>query len=332
MAKGKHSKQRVPRVDDILAGDRRALATAITLIESTRPDDRAAAEDLLRTFLAHSGKAVRIGISGAPGVGKSTFIEAFGMRVIGHGHRIAVLAVDPSSTRSGGSILGDKTRMAELARSERSFIRASPAGGTLGGVARRTRDAMLACEAAGFDIVLVETVGVGQSEVAVADMVDLFMLLVQPGGGDELQGIKRGVVELADLVVVTKADGALKEQAGHTEADFKSALSLLGGSGPWQPRVMTCSALEGRGLDEIWAAIESHRVALGTEGALAAKRTGQAKASMWREVEEALVATLRADDRLAGATAELERAVAAGEMTPGVAARQIVEAFLARRS
>ncbi len=332
MAKGKRSVGRVPRADNVLAGDRRALATAITLIESTQDDDRAAAEDLLETFLAHSGKAVRIGVSGAPGVGKSTFIEALGGLVIDRGHRIAVLAIDPSSTRSGGSILGDKTRMVGLAQRKGSFIRASPTGGTLGGVARRTRDAMLACEAAGFDIVLVETVGVGQSEVAVADMVDFFMLLIQPGAGDELQGIKRGVVELADMVVVTKADGVLADQAAHTEADFGSALSLFGRSGPWTPCVMTCSASEGRGLDEIWTAIERHRATMARDDALEAKRAVQAKAWLWHEVEESLIAALRADDRLAPIAATLEAAVAAQELTPGAAARRIVESFMGARA
>ena len=332
MVKGRRPVGGIPRVDDILAGDRRALATAITLIESTRDDDRPAAEALLRALLAHPGKAIRIGISGAPGVGKSTFIEAFGERVIEGGRRIAVLAIDPSSTWSGGSILGDKTRMAGLARRKGSFIRASPTGGTLGGVARRTRDAMLVCEAAGFDIVMVETVGVGQSEVAVSDMVDLFMLLVQPGAGDELQGIKRGVVERADMVVVTKADGALADQAAHAEADFGSALALLGRRGPWAPCVMTCSAREGHGLDEVWAAIERYRATMMRGGALEAKRAGQAKAWLWREVEESLIAALRADRRLAPTAATLEAAVAANELTPGAAARRIVDSFVGRRA
>ena len=255
MTSGGYTAGRVPTVVDILAGDRRALAAAITLIESTREEDREPAEALLQALLPHAGKAVRLGISGAPGVGKSTFIEAFGTRAIAAGRRLAVLAIDPSSERSGGSILGDKTRMPELARSEKSFVRASPTGGTLGGVARRTRDAMIACEAAGFDLVMVETVGVGQSEAAVADMVDLFMLLVQPGAGDELQGIKRGVVERADIVVVTKTDGALEGPAAHAKADFEAALSLHSGEGPWTPCVIACSSIEGHGLDEIADAV-----------------------------------------------------------------------------
>ena len=325
-----HGPGRVPPVADILAGDRRALAAAITLIESTREDDREPAEDLLQALLPHAGKAVRLGISGAPGVGKSTFIEAFGTRAIAAGRRIAVLAIDPSSERSGGSILGDKTRMPELARSERSFIRATPTGGTLGGVARRTRDAMIACEAAGFDLVMVETVGVGQSEAAVADMVDLFMLLVQPGAGDELQGIKRGVMERADIVVVTKADGALEGPAAHAKADFEAALMLHAGGGPWTPRVIACSSVEGTGLDEIAGAVERHRKAMAKDGALEAKRAAQASTWLWREVEESLVAALHADERLAPAVAALEADVAAQTLTPAAAARRIVQRLLER--
>ena len=328
MTGGRRAAGRAPPVADILAGDRRALAAAITLIESTREGDRALAEDMLQALLPHTGTAVRLGISGAPGVGKSTFIEAFGTRAVAAGRRLAVLAVDPSSTLSGGSILGDKTRMPELARSERSFIRASPAGGVLGGIARRTRDAVLVCEAAGFDLVMVETVGVGQSEAAVADMVDLFMLLVQPGAGDELQGIKRGVVEHADIVVVTKADGALAAEAAHTQADFEAALSLRPGNGPWTPRVIACSALEGTSLDEIADALERHRAAMTEGGALESKRASQATAWLWREVEESLAAALRTDRRLAPAVSALEADVAAQTLTPGGAARRIIAQIL----
>ena len=325
-----HGPGQAPPVADILAGDRRALATAITLIESTREEDRAAAEDLLQVLLPHAGKAVRLGISGAPGVGKSTFIEAFGMRQIAAGRRLAVLAIDPSSERSGGSILGDKTRMPELARSDESFVRASPTGGTLGGVARRTRDVMLACEAAGFDLVMVETVGVGQSEAAVADMTDLYMLLVQPGAGDELQGIKRGVMERADIVVVTKADGALEGPAAHAKADFEAALMLHAGDGPWTPCVIACSSVEGSGLDEIADAVERHRAAMAKDGALEAKRAAQASAWLWREVEDSLVAALHADERLAPAVAALEAEVTTQTLTPGAAARRIVQRLLER--
>ena len=319
-----------PPVDDILAGDRRALATAITLIESMREEDREPAEALLQALLPHAGNAVRLGISGAPGVGKSTFIETFGTRAIAAGRRLAVLAIDPSSERSGGSILGDKTRMPELARSERSFIRATPTGGALGGVARRTRDAMIACEAAGFDLVMIETVGVGQSEAAVADMVDLFMLLVQPGAGDELQGIKRGVMERADIVVVTKADGALEAPAAHAKADFEAALSLHAGEDPWTPCVMACSSVEGHGLDEIAEAVERHRTALTQGGALAAKRAAQARAWLWREVEDSLMASLRADGRLAPAVEALEAEVTTQTLAPSAAARRIVQRLLNR--
>ena len=325
-----HSPGQAPPVADILAGDRRALATAITLIESTREGDRAAAEDLLQALLPHAGRAVRLGISGAPGVGKSTFIEAFGSRAIAAGRRLAVLAIDPSSERSGGSILGDKTRMPELARSDQSFVRASPTGGTLGGVARRTRDVMLACEAAGFDLVMVETVGVGQSEAAVADMTDLYMLLVQPGAGDELQGIKRGVMERADIVVVTKADGALEGPAAHAKADFEAALSLHAGEGPWMPCVIACSSIEGTGLDGIADAVERYRATMVEDGALEAKRAAQASTWLWREVEESLVAALHADERLAPAVATLEADVAAQTLTPGAAARRIVQRLLER--
>ena len=330
MTRGTRSAGHAPSVAAILAGDRRALAAAITLIESTREDDRAAAEELLQALLPHAGKARRVGISGAPGVGKSTFIEAFGTRQIAAGRRLAVLAIDPSSTRSGGSILGDKTRMPALARSEESFVRASPTGGTLGGVARRSRDVMLACEAAGFDLVMVETVGVGQSEAAVADMADVFMLLVQPGAGDELQGIKRGVVERADIVVVTKADGDLAAQAAHAKADFEAALSLHAGEGPWTPCVIACSSVEGTGLDAVAAALERHRAALTQAGALEARRAAQASAWLWREVEDSLMATLRADQRLVPAVAALEADVAAGTLTPAAAAHRIVQRLLER--
>ena len=228
----------------VLAGDRRALARAITLVESTRADHRAAAEALLTQVLPHSGQAVRLGITGVPGGGKSTFIEAFGLFLISQGHRVAVLAVDPTSRRSKGSILGDKTRMEELSRAPEAFIRPSPAGRTLGGVARRTREAMLVCEAAGFDVVIVETVGVGQSETAVADMVDMFLLLLQPGSGDELQGFKRGIMELADLVVVNKADGELAPAAERAAAEYRGALQFLRpASKSWKPEVMKCSSL-----------------------------------------------------------------------------------------
>lgn len=309
---------------ELIGGDRRALARAITLIESNRKDHHAEAEALLAQLLPHTGKAVRIGISGPPGVGKSTFIEAFGLHLIGAGHRIAVLAVDPSSPRSGGSILGDKTRMPELAVAPNAFIRPSPASGTLGGVARRTREASLACEAAGFDVVLVETVGVGQSETAVADMVDLFVLLLPPAGGDELQGLKKGVVELADLLLVNKADGDLKPAAGRAVADYRAALHLLRpAAGGWTPLVLPVSALERRGMDEVWRTVGQFRAKLGPAG-LAAKRATQARAWMWKEVEENILSDLRHNARVAAGLKDIESKVIQGVMTPGAAARQLL--------
>src|SRR5689334_3813497 len=274
-------------------GDRRALARAITLVESARADHRDDAVALLDELMPATGGATRVGISGAPGAGKSTFIEALGVHLVDTGHRVAVLAVDPSSTRSGGSILGDKTRMEELSRREHAFIRPSPSGGTLGGVARRTREAMLVCEAAGFDVVLVETVGVGQSEVAVAGMVDVFLLLIAPGAGDELQGVKRGIVELADLVVVNKCDGALADLARTTAADYAHALHLVGPA-----EVLVASALEGTGIDETWSAIEAHVSDARASGSLAARRAEQAREWMWSEVTDTLLDSLRSDPRV----------------------------------
>jgi LAO/AO transport system kinase len=318
----------------VVDGDRRALARAITLVESTRADHRAEAEALLAEVLPHTGGAVRVGISGSPGAGKSTFIEALGIHLVTahpHGeHRVAVLAVDPSSTRSGGSILGDKTRMEQLTRSPDAFVRPSPTGGTLGGVARRTREAMLLCEAAGFDVVLVETVGVGQSEVKVAAMVDLFLVLVAPGGGDELQGLKRGIMELADLVVVNKADGALAETAAHTAADYAAALHLvrprLQG---WIPRVLTCSALTGAGIAEVWDAVAEFRAAVA--GELTGLRARQNREWMWSEVTDTLLDALTADADTAALARRLEAEVAAGSITPTAAARAVVEAHLGAR-
>lgn len=309
---------------ELALGDRRALARAITLIESTRAEDRQAAEALLGRIMPRTGNAIRLGITGAPGVGKSTFIEAFGRMLTGQGRRVAVLAVDPSSRKGGGSILGDKTRMTELARDPKAFIRPSPAGTTLGGVARRTREALLLCEAAGFDVVLVETVGVGQSEVAVADMVDMFLLLLAPGGGDELQGIKRGIMELADLAIVTKADGDLigpaRIAAGEVMAAFR--FMRLASSG-WRPDVKLVSALEGQGLGDVWSAIENFRKTVGPKG-LAARRGDQARAWMWSEVAETLMADLKADAKVAALAVRLETEVAAGRLAPSVAARALL--------
>ncbi len=314
--------------EQVRAGDRRALAQAITLIESTRDDHRGEAEALLEALLPHTGKSVRLGISGVPGVGKSTFIEAFGQDLIAAGHRVAVLAIDPSSQISGGSILGDKTRMEQLAQSPRAYIRPTPTAGTQGGVARRTREAVLVCEAAGFDVVLVETVGVGQSETAVAEMVDMFLLLLLPGSGDELQGLKRGIVELADLVIVNKADGDLLEAAGRVAAEYANALHFLRAATPhWTPRVVTCSALEGTGIGEIWQVVEEYRSAMAAGSAFEERRSRQASSWMWREVDESLSASFRAHPAVKIRISEMEAQVEAGTLTPAAAAQALLAAF-----
>jgi len=315
-------------VEGIRAGDRRSLARSITLTESTRADHRELADEVLGALLAHTGRGTRIGISGPPGVGKSTFIEAFGMHVINQGHRLAVLAIDPSSRRTGGSILGDKTRMADLSHRHEAFIRPSPGSGHLGGVARRTREAMLLCEAAGFDVVIIETIGVGQSEVAVADMVDLFTLLVSPAGGDELQGIKRGIMELADLVVVNKADGDLAAAAGRTRADYSGAVHLLRPKWEaWATEVMTCSALTSTGITEIWDAVTRFIASVGASGELVDARAHQATAWLWSEISDTLIDRFRADPVVAELLHEAEAAVASGLRTPTRAARQLLDRF-----
>jgi len=314
--------------DGVRAGDRRALGRAITLVESRRPDHQDRALALLDLVNEGVGQSVRVGISGAPGVGKSTFIEAIGAELTGAGHRVAVLAVDPSSTRSGGSILGDKTRMENLSRDAAAFIRPSPSGGTLGGVARRTREAMMVCEAAGFNVVIIETVGVGQSETAVSDIVDTFLLLIAPGGGDELQGIKRGIVEIADLVVVNKADGDLAGQAKIIAADYTGALHLLRPATTlWTPQVMMCSALEKVGIGDIWKTVQAHQAALQAGGELGRRREDQARHWMWSEVSESLVLALRDEPEAAALIPKLEAAVAAGKTTPGTAAQILLDAF-----
>jgi LAO/AO transport system kinase len=314
----------------ILSGDRRALARAITLIESRRLDHQEQAQELVGRLLPATGNAVRLGISGTPGAGKSTFIEALGRHVIDLGHRVAVLAVDPSSRRSGGSILGDKTRMQRLAQAPAAFVRPSPTGGTLGGVTRRTREAALACEAAGFDVVVIETVGVGQSEGAVADMVDCFLLLLAPGGGDELQGIKRGIVELADLVVINKADGDLLAAAGRAQADYRAALQLLRPPTPsWTPEVLACSALHEQGIEQIWQAVRRHRQAQEGSDELGRKRARQVRSWLWAEVQAGLADALRADPATAELLAALEDDVGAGRLLPPQAARALIERFRA---
>ncbi|BBK35584.1 putative GTPase [Allostella sp. ATCC 35155] len=314
----------------VLAGQRRALARAITLVESARDDDRPAAEALLARVMPGAGRSIRVGISGVPGVGKSTFIEAFGLHVVGRGHKVAVLAVDPSSKVSGGSILGDKTRMEVLSRNPAAFIRPSPAGRTLGGVARRTREAMVLVEAAGFDVVFVETVGVGQSETAVAEMVDMFLLLLLPAGGDELQGLKKGIVEIADLLLVNKADGDLAAAARRTAADYRGAVRMLRPANPpWKPVVEPVSAQTGAGLAEAWETVERYRRTMTEAGALQRRRAAQARAALWTEIEEGLRAAFRDDPAVAGALDDAERRVAAGRAPPAAAARRLVARFLA---
>jgi LAO/AO transport system kinase len=312
----------------VIAGDRRALGQAITLVESAHPDDREPGNRLLDLLASRSGKSLRIGLSGVPGVGKSTFIEALGNLVIERGHRVAVLAVDPSSSISGGSILGDKTRMELLSRREEAFIRPSPAGTTLGGVARHTRETILLVEAAGFDVVIVETVGVGQSETAVADMTDMFVLLLLPAGGDELQGIKRGIVELADLVVVNKADGALEASANRAVADYRNAVHYLRRrSAGWQVRVEACSALENRGIDKLWLLMEQYRDAQTASGELHSHRAEQGRKWLWSETAENLLAVVREDVDMRNELARLEEEVSSGRMSPRVAADELVGKF-----
>jgi len=313
-----------PTAEAILAGDRRALAKAITLVESQLPADRDAAQALLTSLLPHTGRSIRVGITGVPGVGKSTFIEAFGQHVIDQGHRLAVLAVDPSSPVAGGSILGDKTRMETLSRSESAFIRPSPAGKALGGVAFKTRESLMLCEAAGFDVVLVETVGVGQSEHQVAGMVDFFLLLMLPGGGDELQGIKKGILELADAIVVNKADGASEALARTTQQHYRGAMSLLSHDAFWEPRVMTCSALHGLGISEVWETITAFAEEAHANGAFEGARAGQNFSWMQQLVDEMLRSSLSGHPAVQGALPAIEDAVRSAQQTPLAAAQQIL--------
>ena len=313
----------------ILAGRRRELARAITMIESTRQDHRMIAEALMDRLLSHSGRSFRLGISGVPGVGKSTFIEALGLHIIERGHRVAVLTVDPSSPKSGGSILGDKTRMETLSRHKDAFIRPSPSGGTLGGVARRTHEVMVASEAAGFDVVLVETVGVGQSETAVVNLTDMFLLLIAPGGGDDLQGIKKGIVEMADLIAVNKADGDLLAAAERAQQDYSSALQLLRQQpGAWQPRVMACSAMEGTGVVALWDAVLEFQNLREKSGQLIERREEQAAAWMWGEISEALLDGVRNHAATQSLALKLERDVRAGKLGANAAAKHILQRFL----
>ena len=313
----------------VLDGDRRALARAITLIESTRRDHRTESGALLEKLMPHTGNSIRVGISGAPGVGKSTFIEALGNFLIDKGHKPAVLTVDPSSAISGGSILGDKTRMETLARREEAYIRPSPAGNTLGGVTRRSRETLLLCEAAGFDVILVETVGVGQSETKVAEMTDMFVLLLQPGAGDQLQGIKRGIMELADLVLINQADDGREELALRSAHEYTHALQLLRPrSAEWKVEVKTCSARDNVGIDAAWDAVTRHQAALESGDRLAAVRAEQARAWLWSEVQDSLVADLLDKYGTGHHISELENAVADGRIPATTAAEKLLDIYL----
>ena len=312
----------------ILAGDRAALARAITLAESRRADHREQARSLVQQLLPHTGGAIRVGITGVPGVGKSTTIDALGSHLTAKGHKVAVLAVDPSSTRTGGSILGDKTRMARLAVDPHAYIRPSPSSGTLGGVAAETRETMLLCEAAGFDVILVETVGVGQSETAVADLTDFFLVLMLPNAGDELQGIKKGIIELADMIAVNKADGAGATAARAAAAQYKAALHILAPASPlWSTPVVTISGLTGEGLEALWSKIEAHRHRFEAKGLITQKRRRQDVKWMWAMVQDRLQARLRSDPELKARTPALEAAVAAGTLAPTLAADEIARAL-----
>jgi LAO/AO transport system kinase len=307
----------------VRGGDRAALARAITLVESRRPDHQAVARALVQDLLPETGRAIRVGVTGVPGVGKSTTIDTLGSNLTAAGHRVAVLAVDPSSTRTGGSILGDKTRMARLSADPAAFIRPSPSSGTLGGVGARTRETMLLCEAAGFDVVLVETVGIGQSETTVADMTDLFLVLMLPGAGDELQGIKKGVLELADIIAVNKADGDGQGRATVAAAEYKAALHILAPSSPnWTPAVVLVSGLANQGLDALWDLVLEHRRRLTATGEIQARRRQQQTRWMWTMIEDRLMERLRTSPAVRARMPALEQEVAQGSLSPTLAAEE----------
>lgn len=316
----------------VVAGDRVALGRAITLVESQRRDHREQAAALLGRLADRCGQAQRIGITGSPGVGKSTFIDALGRTILDEGLSVAVLAVDPSSARTGGSIMGDKTRMGLLANAERAFVRPSPSGGELGGVTRRTAESIQVCEAAGFHVVIVETVGVGQSETVVAEMVDLFCLLLLPGAGDALQGIKRGVLEHADLLIVNKADGDNLQRAARTRQDFSAALHFLTPRhSEWRPTVVTCSALTGAGITDVWATMCAFHQTLQQSGRLASLRAEQRVTVMWRDVEHHLMQALKVHPLVHPLLAQIEAEVRDGHRTPGAGALAILDAFMSNR-
>ena len=309
-------------------GERAMLARAITLIESKRGDHRQAARALVQELLPATGEALRVGITGMPGVGKSTTIDALGTWLTAKGHKVAVLAVDPSSRRTGGSILGDKTRMARLAADDNAFIRPSPASGTLGGVAAKTRETMLLCEAAGYDVVLIETVGIGQSEVTVADMTDFFLALMLPGAGDELQGLKKGVIELADMIAVNKADGDNVKRARSAAAEYRAALHILTPRSPnWTPPVVTYSALTGEGVAELWAQVLRYNERMGKTGELAELRRAQQVKWLWSMLEDRVFSRLRTDAALRAKLPQIEAAVADGTLSPTLAVDEIAAAL-----
>lgn len=313
---------------NIRLGDRRALSKGITLVESALAAHQENASKLLEMLMPYTGVSIRIGVSGAPGVGKSTFIESFGSHVINEGHKVAVLAVDPTSSVSGGSILGDKTRMETLSRENDAYIRPSPAGKTLGGVTRRTRETLLLCEAAGFDVIFIETVGVGQSETAVSEMTDMFLLLISPGAGDELQGIKRGIMELADLVLVNKSDGDQFAAAARTAADYQMALQFLHNrSLNWKAKVQTMSALTGQDNDLVWQSIIEYRNLLNEAGEISSRRIAQSSAWMWSEIAEGLLEQLKQSEEVMSHIEGIENEVKSGRLPPTVAARKLIEKF-----
>lgn len=311
----------------VLARERAVLSRAITLTESSLASHRELAQVTLQQLLRRTGKAIRVGISGVPGVGKSTFIETLGLRLIEQGHRVAVLAIDPSSQRSGGSILGDKTRMQNLSLNENAYIRPSPTGGHLGGVSRVTRESILLCEAAGFDVILVETVGVGQSETVVSEMVDCYLVLMLPGAGDELQGIKKGVLELADIIAVNKADGNASIDAQHAKAAYQRALSILQHQSSWKPLALTCSAITGEGMDELWQQVRNHRRQMIDTGELVARREQQRVAWMWSMVEQQILVSVRNNDELTPLLASLEVQVRQQTLTAPQAAIELLAAW-----